>query len=91
MKTHEEWRPFREGTYGISSLGRVRRDLPGRGTRAGRLVCQQVTGSGYPMAALSVGGKRTPRNVHSMVAEVFLGVKPHGAEINHKDGDKIKA
>jgi hypothetical protein len=34
-------------------------------------------------------GRKTPRFVHHLVAECFLGPKPEGLQINHKDGNRF--
>ena len=34
-------------------------------------------------------GKKTPRMVHHLVAECFLGPRPKGLVINHKDGNRF--
>jgi hypothetical protein len=88
----EEWRvipsaPF----YEVSSLGRVRRSVGGKSTRAGRILA--ATGrkkDGYGSVVLSLGGrdKAVHRLVHHLVAEAFLGLKPSGQHcVAHNDGD----
>ncbi len=47
-----------------------------------------IDNHGYPRVDLFKNGNRTPRNVHSIVAEVFLGPKPEGMEVNHINGCK---
>jgi transcriptional regulator with XRE-family HTH domain len=44
---------------------------------------------GYLFVTLSVNGKHTHKAIHTAVAEAFLSGRPHGAWINHKDGDKF--
>lgn len=80
----EEWRTINDGVYAVSSLGRVRREKPGRATYAGRILSCRVAKIGYPVTA--IGGP--PVYVHSLVAAAFLGPRPEGYEVNHKDGDK---
>ena len=86
----EEWRPVLgyEGVYAVSSLGRVRRVCGGKGTRGAGLVLKQRLGSGYPRATLVKGGVESPRHVHSLVAEAFIGQRPEGLCVNHIDGNK---
>lgn len=87
----ETWKPWRDGAYEASDLGRVRRAKPGRRTHVGRVMTPTIAGAGYPMATLTISGKNTPTLVHLMVAECFLGPTPDGQEVNHKDGDKTNA
>lgn len=42
--------------------------------------------SGRLSVSLSVGGKERTFDVHTLVAEAFLGPRPVGLEINHIDG-----
>jgi hypothetical protein len=44
---------------------------------------------GYLFVTLSIDGKHTHKAIHTAVAEAFIGGRPHGAWINHKDGDKF--
>lgn len=82
------WRPVvgYEGVYEVSSSGVVRRVL--------------AAGAAYPMKPalnprkyLSVilrhQNTRSNRTIHSIVAAAFIGPRPVGLEINHKDGNKF--
>ena len=40
------------------------------------------------MTSICINGVRTPIRTHVLVAEAFLGLRPDGLEINHKDGVK---
>jgi hypothetical protein len=82
----EIWRPLRTGIYEISSLGRVRRAkpphcAPRKNCYVGYVYPQRLSDDGYPVVA-SLG------SVHKLVAEVFLGPRPKGTEVNHKDSVK---
>jgi len=83
-----EWRSIAEGLYEVSSDGRVRRvekrtnAVPGRDHKLYR------NPNGYLYVCLSVRGKATTYRVHRLVAEAFLGPRPEGTEINHRDGNK---
>lgn len=73
--------------YEVSSLGKVRR-LAGYKCHKDRLL----TPTNDPRfhrryVSLSVGGKVTKRFVARLVAEAFLGLKPAGHDLHHKDGD----
>lgn len=85
----EEWKPARayEGWYEVSSLGRVRRVRPGKGTRVGLIVKQQLTTRGRWQVSLSKDGEHRSLPVHVLVAHAFIGPRPDGMEINHIDFD----
>lgn len=85
-----------EETYDVSSCGRVRsisRWVPsprGNGRRwvVGRILKAAPSGRGrYRMVSLWTGGVQSPRKVHHLVAEAFLGPRPDGLEVCHGDGD----
>jgi hypothetical protein len=92
----EEWRPVEEGVYEVSSLGCVRRAVPGQGTWVGRILKPALHGrkrpdgtiDGYWRVSVTIGGKRKWKLVHVLVALAFLGPCPPGKEVNHKDGVK---
>lgn len=90
--TLERWRPVVgfEDTYAVSSLGRVRREAPGRGTQVGRLLRPQPAAGGrYPgVTLMGPDGRQYSRYVHELVAEAFLGPCPEGQEVDHKDTDR---
>ena len=84
----EEWRLCFGGLYAVSNQGRVRREQPGPRTRANHHL-RPFLRSGYPSVELFDGsGRRKPVRVHVLVAEAFLGPRPDGLDINHKDGKK---
>ncbi len=84
----EEWKPFGDGNYAVSNLGRVKRLTEGRRTYPGRLMKLVKLKIGYYSVAPTVNGKNKTVLVHSLVAEAFIGPRPEGKEVNHKDGDK---
>lgn len=84
----EEWRPLDCGNYAVSNAGRVKRLTPGRRTEPGRLMCAGIAKNGYPTVSLTRAGKVSRVYVHHLVAAAFLGPRPPGSVINHKDGDK---
>ncbi len=87
----EEWRKYREGTYEVSNLGRVRRNAPGISTYIGRVLFPSFSPTGYLQAALSLPGveKQKREYVHRMVAEAFHGPPPSDMHVvNHKDTNK---
>lgn len=79
----EEWRPIAgtDDLMFVSSLGRVRSHLR---CPDGRILAQDIS-NGYYRVDVRVGQGRPNRRVHSLVAEAFLGPRPPGEEVNHKD------
>lgn len=90
MPDEEVWKPIpsTNGVYAASSLGRIKRVAGGRGTRLGQTRKLQRHPQGYVFVKLSVGNKRRQPLVHELVAEAFIGPRPHAAVINHLDGAK---
>lgn len=84
-----------EGRYEVSDYGSIRSLLSkppnlhgGDASTHGEMVCR-MRDDGY----LSVGlvdsvGNRGTHFVHTLVAESWIGPRPDGMEVNHKDGDK---
>lgn len=90
----ELWKsiPEYEGYYEISNVGRVRRLFRGvrnlhRHSRLLKTNC--LTNSGYRQACLSKNNVQSYRYVHALVAEAFVGPRPNGHVINHKDLNRI--
>ncbi len=86
-----EWRKIEGFEYEVSDEGQVRsldRIIIRRGVEA-RLVGKELKfrkhRNGYRCISLAGGAQRT---VHSLVAAAFIGPRPCGYDINHKDGDK---
>lgn len=91
---NETWRPVvgYEGRYSVSSIGRVRSEYHSRETNRGPIVLKLDTHKRYPKVRLSNGGRRVKAStivVHRLVAEAFIGPRPKGYQINHKDGQKM--
>ena len=85
----ETWRPTaRWPQYEVSDLGRVRRVKPGRGARSGHILSGRPSRKGYLRVVLHVGSSHHEVSVHSLVAEAFIGLRPDGGEVNHKNGVK---
>lgn len=83
-----EWRKIADGVYEVSDDGCVRRVVAGKGARAGWPIKQSIATTGYPVVSICIGGKRKVIHIHALVAEAFIGPRPHGLMVNHKDGDK---
>ena len=86
----ERWRAVVgfEGIYEVSDFARVKRVGAGRGAVAGRILKQQTNRRGYQVLRINKDGKRYSATVHKLVAGAFIGVRPNGKEVNHKDGNK---
>lgn len=88
-----EWRaiPGWEGKYEVSDAGNVRGLL---GTRGGVLETpalkkRTVGNNGYLVVSLSKGGKSRAVTVHKLVTLAFIGERPEGMEVLHKDGNRL--
>lgn len=77
IESTEEWRTIRaHPRYDVSSLGRVRSR---RGTP--RILATWTDPAGYVKVTLDKVG----RYVHQLVAEAFIGPRPDGHEVDHKN------
>jgi hypothetical protein len=88
----EEWRPVLRGWYEVSNLGRVRSvdRMTADGRRwKGKLLKQCLDGGKYLMFCASINGKKSNPCTHVLVARAFLGPRPPGRVVNHKDGDNL--
>lgn len=82
----EEFRAVAGWPYEVSSLGAIR--------RIGSTIQLKPNArrSGYLTVSLRNGWKANRTyTVHSLVASAFLGKRPLGYQINHKDGNKHNA
>jgi len=87
----EEWRPVIgwESWYEVSNVGTVRRiKAGGHGTHPGLILKPSLDGRGYPQVTLCRDGRRSPLNIHRLVAGAFLGPCPANHEVNHENGIK---
>lgn len=79
---YERWRHLPSNPrYLVSSHGRV--CVP----KTKRILKQFLDSSGYAIVTIIGQGGRV--RVHNLVAETFLGKKPFGSQVNHKDGNKL--
>lgn len=76
-----------ETIYEVSDFGRVRRLKRAKGTRPLLILQPSVKSDGREKVVLSVHSKTKNFHVHCLVALAFLGARPVGMEINHKDGN----
>lgn len=81
--------------YEVSNLGRVKRIAHIRRDKRGRIsmikeviLKPEIVHNGYLRVGLYRNGKLYHKRIASLVAEVFLGQKPSGKEIDHIDGNK---
>ncbi len=85
----EEWRLVLHGWYAVSSKGRVRRETGGQhGAQAGKILRQYVNRNGYLYVRPCIGGVSKTVFVHKLIAMAWLGKRPKGKEVNHKNGKK---
>lgn len=96
----EEWRPVVGWGefYEVSNLGRVRsldrvflcKDGRHRG-RQGRILSLKARAKqgGYPLVSLHAGGYTRTAKVHLLVAYAFLGPRPSGLRVRHRDGNPL--
>lgn len=54
----------------------------------GQPLCECLDRWKYRRVCVSVCGKRKVLRVHSLVMLAFVGPRPEGKEVNHKDGNK---
>lgn len=71
----------------VSSLGDVWRKESVRGHRAGMLR-PTINRCGYLAVSIRINGVIKTRNVHTLVANAFLGPMQHGMNVNHISGVK---
>lgn len=86
----EVWRKIpNHKNYAVSNLGRVRRDVPGKGTRAGKIRIPYALPAGYLAVDMWHDGKRSRLYVHQAVALAFKGRRPSlRHEVAHYDRRK---
>ena len=89
------WKPVvgYEGLYEVSNHGRVRsldRMVEGQPgvfyMKPGRVL--KINPGHYPNVRLSKNGVGQTREIHSLVAEAFLGPVPEGMEVCHGSADR---
>ena len=93
----EIWKDIKgfEGSYQISSLGRVKsldRTVVYKDGRThihkGQIMTGSDNGKGYKTIDLYTGNKRTKKLIHRLVAETFIDNPLNKNEIDHIDTDK---
>ena len=84
------WKPVKyfEDLYHISDCGKLKRIKGGRRTFAGKILRPYKNKRGYLTASLSRDDINTQTFIHTLVAQAFIGDRPKGMGINHKDANK---
>ena len=84
----EQWRDVVgfEGLYRVSDLGRVM-SIPRPSTKGGILKGSRCGTRDYITLQLWKNGKASKVTVHSVVAAAWIGPRPDGHDISHKDED----
>lgn len=84
--TTESWLPIvgYEGLYEVSDRGRVRSTAWGQGRRTD-LVIGGHNHKGYRRVTLHVHRERRSFMVHALVLEAFVGPRPDGYYVDHKN------
>ena len=85
----EEWRAIQgyEGLYQVSSRGRIKATFLARSHDPVRILNPSRNSSGRRQLRLFKVGIPRLKLVAVLVADAFLGRKPIGLEVNHKDGN----
>lgn len=90
----ETWQPVPGFPgYEVSDAGQVRsvpRRLADGRWDGGTVLAQSPDDRGYMRVHLRRDGRSTTRRVHVLVAEVFLGPRPAGRQILHRNDDKSR-
>lgn len=84
----EDWRTIVGTGYQVSDHGNVRRAVAGRATWPGRPLRPFLNPNGYLTVSLVTGGKNHTHTIHTLVAGAFIGPRPIGHDVNHRDGNK---
>lgn len=77
--------PGYEGLYRVSDEGDIWSER--RPRARGGLLRQYDDGHGYPSVTLTSKGVQKRFGVHQVVALAFLGPRPEGSEVRHRDGN----
>jgi hypothetical protein len=87
MTGAEEWRSVvgYEADYEVSDRGRIRAYRHGRWRTKAKLLKPRQHPAGYLIISLSRGGKKKYFYLHNVIAAAFLGPKPSGYEVHHKN------
>lgn len=82
--TNATWNPIPNMVgYEVSDTGQIRRSLPGKSTRIGRILQLQRSRNGYFYVMI----RRKKLWVHTAVLTAFISPKPPEQECRHLDGN----
>lgn len=86
----EVWKPIPEyeGLYEVSNYGRVRRLAGSPKCNKTRILNPPLSAYGYRFIFLWKKGIEDSFYVHRLVLAAFIGPRPDGLEVNHKNGNK---
>lgn len=86
----EVWKdiPWTGGIYQVSNKGRVRRTRGWSGHEFCFVSTQSIDTSGYLRVQFRFQGRLRQIRSYRLVAEAFIGPRPRGLQVNHKDGNK---
>jgi hypothetical protein len=83
----EVWKSFL-GCYEVSNLGRVRRSVGAKTSKAGKILGGWLDGHGYRRITFMYRGRKVHFSLHVLVARLFIGPRPPTkTQVNHKDLD----
>lgn len=85
----EVWKDIKgyDGLYKVSNLGRIY-SYPRNGTKGG-YSCGNKVGDGYLCFQLYKNDVRTPKLIHILVYEAFVGEIPKDCVVHHKNHNKL--
>lgn len=83
----EIWKPVKgyEGIYEVSNMGNVKRVGRNCGGTVGHILKNGMRGRTYFTVVLYGKGKPRTTCIHELVAAAFIGDRPAGYQVNHKD------
>lgn len=88
----EVWLPvagrFFGWPYEVSNLGRIKSLNTNVNGKYGQIRSTNINKYGYEAIGMSFNMQQVSTVVHKLVAEAFLGDRPHKADVNHMDGNK---
>lgn len=93
QEADEQWKPCPgfESSYAVSDHGNVIR-YAYNDRSVQKLSCNPLKSyhdsRGYSVVSPYVNGKKYTTTVHKLVAMAFIGPRPEGFQVNHKDGIK---
>lgn len=94
----EIWQPIQgyEGTYEVSTLGRVRslnrvveRSDGIKRTYKSRILKPCISYNGYAQVKLQINSTSKGQTIHRLVAIAFIPNIENKPQVNHKDGNKL--